>query len=155
MIALAGLTACSASNSVGPDGGLVPTVRVLFIGNSYTSVNDLPSVVVKLGEATQSPVRFEVAQHTPGGQTWAGQDADAEVDQLIQQGWDVVVLQDQSDQPWLAGGGSASLISLDAKIKATGASTVLYMTWAKRADLAARVGISRFEQDLDANRYYQ
>jgi hypothetical protein len=108
-----------------------PTVRVLFIGNSFTNYNDLPSVLARLGEAPQSPVRFEVAQHTPGGENWQGHDADPRVDELIQEGWDYVVLQDQSVLPfWDLPAVGAALLSLDAKIRATSARTVLFMTWA-------------------------
>ena len=92
------------------DGGMdaadaaAPTQkRVLFIGNSYTGVNDLPSVVAALADTTQSPVRFDVAAHLPGGATWEQHDQDPAVTALLVQGWDFVVLQDQSQQPWLKG----------------------------------------------------
>ncbi len=120
------------SSTPAPDAGTEPpTVRVLFIGNSYTGVNDLPHVVARLAEAPDSPVRFEVGQYTPGGQTWGGHDADPRVDALIAEGWDYVVLQDQSAQPfWDLPDVKAALLSLDAKIRATSARTVLFMTWA-------------------------
>src|SRR5690349_23029933 len=71
-----------ASTGAPPDAGR-PT-RVLFIGNSYTSYNDLPGVLSRLGN-------FEVASRTPGGQTWEGHAADPEVAALIVKGWDYVV----------------------------------------------------------------
>ncbi len=132
------------------DGGdaTEPALRVLFIGNSYTSVNDLPSVIARLGESADPPQRFDVAQYTPGGQTWEGHDADPAVDALIREGWDFVVLQDQSQQPWWGPPLEAkpALLSLDAKIRAASAQTVLYMTWARQGD--------NFYQDMLVDSYY-
>jgi len=65
-----GIDAAGDAGDAGEPAATPPTIRVLFIGNSYTQVNDLPKVVAALGESSQSPVRFEVASHTPGGQTW-------------------------------------------------------------------------------------
>lgn len=138
-----------------PDGGgSSQKLRVLFLGNSYTSFNDLPTVVGSLSRSSQSPVRIEVDQHTPGGQTWEGHDADPEVTALIGKGWDYVVLQDQSDLPWSVPNGiKDALRSLDAKIKAAGAKTLLYMTWAKQEGVVTtRTG--RFTEDVQANLYY-
>src|SRR5258705_7247834 len=101
--------------SPGPDA-TVPHRRVLFIGNSYTYVNDLPGVVAALSREPQSPAWIDVDSHTPGGATWDDHDADPAVDDLIAQGWDVVVLQDQSQEPWLRAAAPPALISLDAKI---------------------------------------
>ena len=134
-----------------------PTVRVLFLGNSYTSVNDLPKVVATLSGADQSPVRFVVDQLTPGGETWEGHDANPAVTELLQKGWDWVVLQDQSEQPWMqAQVIKSALLSLDAKVKAAGAKTALYMTWARQEDPAEPTAASiRFNQDMRVNLYYQ
>ena len=142
--------------AVEPDGSSPPpTLRVLFIGNSYTSVNDLPNVVSTLSQTPLSPVRIAVEQHTPGGQTWEGHNADPKVAELIARGWDYVVLQDQSDQPWVSTSSvKASLRSLDAKIKAVGAKTVLYMTWPKQKGVIT-TSAQRFSQDMLANLYYE
>jgi len=113
-----------------PDGEPSKAVRVLFVGNSYTSTNNLPSVLAKLGSSPQSPMRFVVARHTPGGATWEQHNDSATVDGLIQQGWDFVVLQDQSGQPLLVNEVKKALVALDGKIRAAGARTVLFMTWA-------------------------
>lgn len=139
-----------------PIDAVVPprVVRVLFIGNSYTGNNYLPGVVASLGEADQSPVRFDFAQYQLGGQTWEGHDADPAVDAMIAQGWDFVVLQDQSEQPWAVINVKPALISLDAKIRAAGADTVLFMTWARQS-LGGEVSeIWQFRQDMAVNRYY-
>lgn len=133
-----------------------PTVRVLFIGNSYTWSNGLPAVLVKLGDATQSPVRFEVAQHTPGGARWEQHAVNPTVHQLIAQSWDTVVLQDQSAQAWQRTNWpnvKASLIALDDRIKKAGAKTLLFMTWARRAPIVPGDGV--FEGNASLNNYYE
>src|SRR5262245_4864158 len=113
---------CGPKAAVDPDGGTddagvdaaaAPVVRVLFVGNSYTAVNDLLAVLARLSETAASPVHFEVAQHTPGGRIWEEHDADPAVDALLAEGWDHVVLQDQSEQPWLVSDVKPALVSLD------------------------------------------
>lgn len=142
-----------------PVEGSVPEpkqlLRILFIGNSYTEYNALPTVLAKLSESPQSPISVEVAAHTPGGATWEDHDIDPAVEPLIQKGWDYVVLQDQSQQPWVWSqpGTKPSLISLDEKIKSAGAKTLLYMTWARQE--AATLDPTRFEMDLAVNHYYE
>ncbi|MEY4133508.1 MAG: hypothetical protein RL592_1566, partial [Verrucomicrobiota bacterium] len=73
--------------------------RVLFIGNSYTGVNKLPDVfldVVK-GSGRKEPV---VKSSTPGGRTLKQQLGIVGSMKLIDEGgWDVVVLQGQSQEP--------------------------------------------------------
>ena len=132
----------------GPDATHRRALRVLFIGNSYTGVNDLPNVVARLGESAATPWRFDVGQYTPGGQTLEGHDADPMVDGLIDQGWDYVVLQDQSQQPWWGPplDVKPALLSLDAKIRAASAETVLYMTWARQGN--------DFNQNMLVDSYY-
>jgi hypothetical protein len=138
-----------ASLAGAADADAARPTRVLFIGNSYTAVNDLPGVVSRFGG-------FEVAEHTPGGQTWEGHAADPEVAALILKGWDYVVLQDQSDQAFIATTGvKPALQWLDAEIKATGAKTVLYMTWAKHEDGELITEATRFLEDVLLVRYYQ
>jgi hypothetical protein len=53
----AGLAACSQATA-GEDR---PDVAVLFIGNSLTSVNDLPAAVAKVAEAAHDTVRVGMA----------------------------------------------------------------------------------------------
>ena len=56
-LGLAGLAACSQATA-GEDRS---NVAVLFIGNSLTSVNDLPAVVAKVAEAARDSVRVGMA----------------------------------------------------------------------------------------------
>ncbi len=130
------------------------SLRVLFIGNSYTAVNDLPSILQTLGESPISNFTFEVAKHTPGGQTWEGHDRDPEVDAKISEGWDFVVLQDQSQQAFDTRNIKASLRSLEAKVRAVGAEPILFMTWAR--DLALFDAPREiFRQNMLLTQYYE
>jgi hypothetical protein len=129
-------------------------LRVLFIGNSYTAGNGLPDLLAKLGQDILSPVSFSVAQHTPDGATWEDHDADPAVGRLIQRRWDYVVLQDQSEQPWLHRGAiKPALLSLDAKIQRSGAKSRLFMTWARRA--SAQKTPTRLVMNEAVNHYYE
>jgi hypothetical protein len=141
----------AAPEDAGGDAG-VPRdpLRVLFIGNSYTQANELPAVVAALSRDADSPWQITVERHTPPGQTWFGHDVDPVVTELIARGWDFVVLQDQSQQPWSTFGVTSALVSLDGKIRAAGAETVLYMTWARDLD-----GATGFRMNADVNRYYE
>ncbi len=71
---------------------------ILFIGNSYTAVNDLPNWVRLIGSSQGDT--FEVFSHTPGGRTFSGHSTDPQVlDMFRQKNYDVVVLQEQSQMP--------------------------------------------------------
>ncbi len=74
------------------------TMRVLFLGNSYTANNNLPNLVQQLGAGQGKTVIVD--SHTPGGQTFGQHHQDATSLQKIRQGnWDAVVLQEQSQIP--------------------------------------------------------
>ena len=104
---------------------------MLFIGNSFTYVNDLPKMVAELAKAgNQRPIHF--MQVTPGGCTLEKHWKDGKALAAIQsRKWDFVVLQEQSRGPLL---NKDSMFDfgkkLDAEISKQGAKTLLYMTWA-------------------------
>ena len=164
-VALAALGACPRGDDLRPTFELPSTseppppvrpprvVRALFLGNSYTYVNDLPGVITRLADNARSPVRFETGMLAPPGQTWEGLDADPMVDTLLGQAWDVVVLQDQSEQAWTVDGIKPALVRLAGEITATGARTVLYMTWARAPRPGG--GAREFAQMMALNRYYE
>lgn len=106
-------------------------LKVLFVGNSFTARNDLPGLIGRLAEARGK--RLEHRLISAGGaslrQHWnAGAARTA-----IQEGrYDRVVLQEQSTLPVKNAGRMHENVRLfDAAIKAAGATTVLYMTWAR------------------------
>src|SRR5437763_768599 len=106
-------------------------IRVLFIGNSYTSTNDLPWMIEQLARAGKQPVLTH-ASLTPGGVTSQQHWETGEAKKLIaSQPWDFVVLQEQSTLPLSQPQRTVEYVRrLHALIKPTGAKTVLYLTWA-------------------------
>ena len=125
-------------------------MRVAFVGNSYTYFNDLPGTFTNLSAALHTPVVVEHQQVTPPGSSifqhgnvslQMGLDTLA----MLQQSWDFVVLQDQSETP---GGGrdtdsslppgvgkALSVAALSSfflpALKSAGARAVLYSTWGR------------------------
>ena len=74
------------------------TLRVLFLGNSYTASNNLPSLCQQFAEAEGNVLITD--SNTPGGQTLISHSTNSTSLQKISQGnWDYVVLQDQSQVP--------------------------------------------------------
>ena len=71
--------------------------RVLFVGNSYTEVNDLPLLVQQVAQSAGN--RLEYQSNTPGGCTFSQHCANESMSLICQGGWDVVVLQEQSQLP--------------------------------------------------------
>jgi hypothetical protein len=109
------------------------TLRVLFIGNSYTYGNDLPSLIAQLLSARE--IKLEHVSVTPGGATLEKHWADGKaLAAICTQKWDYVVLQEQSTRPIRdreAMFKAARL--LHAEIVKAGAKTLLYETWAAKA----------------------
>src|SRR5262245_21382149 len=75
-----------------------PAMRVLFVGNSYTSVNDLPRMFAAL--AASGGRNVVTMMQAPGGELLQGHANDPHaLAMLDQRGWDFVVLQEQSQVP--------------------------------------------------------
>ena len=110
-----------------------PPMKVLFIGNSYTSVNDLPSLVVGLAEAAGGR-KIETDQHLPGGCTFERHVKDKKaIEKIRERKWDVVVLQEHSLQPILNRESMHKYARiLHEEISKQGAKTVFYLTWARQ-----------------------
>src|SRR5579871_2529833 len=76
--------------------GTRQTVRVLFIGNSYTYVNNVPRLVEAIASSLPGPC-VESAMIAIGGASLAGHWETDSVARRIREGrWTSVVLQDQS-----------------------------------------------------------
>lgn len=108
---------------------------VLFLGNSYTYVNDLPGVVAAMGKAGKAKMKTQ--SYTAGGATllefWEEAEH-AKARELVKQGgFDYVILQDQSVTPctspqWtLKFGGKWAHLARYGKSK-----PVFFLTWAHR-----------------------
>jgi len=117
--------------------------RVLFIGNSYTAVNDLPAIFGAIIKNIGNPVPVITAV-TPGGQNFKGHLAYAATQAAINAGdWDVVVLQDQSQEPAFAeidAQNRADMVQGAAelcrriRLKSPNARIFFYETWARHAN---------------------
>jgi len=123
-------------------------VRVLFIGNSYTYVNDLPGLVAQL--LAPRGIQLEHESVTPGGATLEKQVKDGKAIAAIAQGkWDFVVLQEQSTRPFTQPEAMfAAARLLQAEIAKTGAKTLLYETWATKAAPAEQAKLTEAYESL-------
>ena len=72
------------------------TTRALFIGNSYTSVNNLPDLVSQMYSAAGETLEYSMS--APGGCTFQ-QHCSVSLPYVQQGDWDYVVLQEQSQLP--------------------------------------------------------
>ena len=117
--------------------------RVLFIGNSYTGVNQLPAV---FGEVVKSATHASplIKSATPGGQTLHQQLGQKPSLELIDEGnWDVVVLQGNSLEAAAAETydnvraeflDAAGKLCERVRAKSPKAKIYFYETWARHAD---------------------
>jgi len=120
---------CSAAS---PDNACT---RVLFIGNSYTSVNNLPATFAALVATRGRAVYTEMI--APGGVRLADHAASVEVLEKIRSGhWNYVVLQEQSQIPSVEQSRQGQLFPaarlLVNEIRHAGARPVFYETWARK-----------------------
>lgn len=77
-----------------------PTLRVLFVGNSLTYVNNLPRMVQAIAEAQPDGPHIETATFTaPGGRLEARWEDGAAQKVLRDRHWDALVLQEASGLP--------------------------------------------------------
>lgn len=117
--------------------------NVLFIGNSYTGVNDLPSLVKNVAFSLGDTIYTD--SNTPGGYTFNLHSTNATTLSKIGQGtWDYVILQAQSQEPSFPPSQVASqtypyAASLVNAIREANSCTepVFYMTWGRKNGDAA------------------
>src|SRR5436189_5198274 len=75
--------------------------RVLFLGNSYTAVNNLPQLVHDVALSAGDTLVFD--SNTPGGYQLINHSTDATSQaKIMTGGWDYVVIQGQSQEPIVA-----------------------------------------------------
>ena len=111
------------------------TLRVLFIGNSHTYMNDVPALFANLSQSGGHVVVTDMS--APGGYSLEQHTADATTLSKIAQGtWDYVVLQEQSQYPVIEYCRDSSMCPaarlLDSLIHFYSEQTALYMTWGWR-----------------------
>jgi hypothetical protein len=125
-------------------------LKLLFIGNSFTARNDLPGLIAQLAAARGKNLEHRLI--SAGGASLRTHWNAGEALKAIQEGqYDHVVLQEQSTLPVKNAQRMHENVRLfDEAIKAAGARTALYMTWARQnapesqqAITDAYVGIGR------------
>lgn len=75
-----------------------PAQRILFIGNSRTDANNLPSILENIIDCATSPYHYETVSYTPGGYTFEEHYSSPAVHHLLNQKWDYVILQGGSPE---------------------------------------------------------
>jgi hypothetical protein len=109
--------------------------RVLFIGNSYTFVNDLPATLTALAKSGDH--RIETGMAAEGGMTLTNHvDAANTANQISSSPWDFVVLQEQSQIPSVKQFRIDQMYpaarTLVRKIENAGAEPLFFIPWAHR-----------------------
>lgn len=109
--------------------------RVLFLGNSYTYVNDLPDTFAKLARSGGHQV--ETGMVAQGGWTLTDLLNSGDVSDALATGpWDYVVLQEQSQIPSVEWSRTNEMYpsarSLVWNIRNANATPVFFLTWAHR-----------------------
>ncbi len=138
-----------------PPPAATPCLRVLFIGNSYTYVNDLPATFAELARGGGHPV--ETGMEATGGATLADHVAGTTTAELLRSArWDTVVLQEQSEIPSVERLRVAAMDpaarTLVGRVQASGADPMFLVTWAHRDGWPENglLGYGRMQDALDA-----
>jgi hypothetical protein len=126
-----------AADCCTPDAG--PTaLHILFIGDSYTYVNDLPGMLTKIAATAGTPPTITTGEVVQGGATlqdqWEGGVAPATIQE---RGWTHVVLQGQSVEPLFGPDAGSTFFQYAQQfgdlIVDAGAQPTLFVTWARAA----------------------
>jgi hypothetical protein len=110
------------------------TIRVLFVGNSYTYADDIPWITKQLASSAGESKTLDVEMIAPLGATLQSHWEIGEVTRRLHEGkWDYVVLQEQSTRPIEQPETTQEYARLlDSEIKKVGAKTVLFVTWPRQ-----------------------
>lgn len=108
--------------------------KVLFLGNSYTDVNDLPQLVHDVAQSAGDTLIFD--RHTPGGYRLIDHSLNTTSrSKIMTGGWDYVVIQGQSQEPITQYGnftqGAGALYSLTKEYNSC-AVIMPYITWGRK-----------------------
>jgi hypothetical protein len=129
----------------------LPT-RILFIGNSYTSRNQLPRLVADIAAGAERPRDVQFEAIVAGGASlrrhWNGGVAQKALEASP---WNFVVLQEQSTLPLKNAKRYHENVRLfDAEITKRGAKTVLYLTWSRQQSPTSQTDITRAVEEIGA-----
>lgn len=108
------------------------TRKVLFLGNSYTYVNDLPNMISELAASVGDVLVYD--SHLIGGYTLEDHFASTiSLNKILSQNWDYIVLQEQSQRPAfiIPSGFMNGFNKLTTFIKSNKpcAQVISFMTW--------------------------
>lgn len=120
--------------------------EVLFLGNSYTYVNNLPQLIKDIALANGDTLVFD--SNCPGGHTFQNHFNNAtSLSKINAQGWDCVILQAQSQEPSFSPAQVASqtlpyAVKLDSAIQQNNActETIFFETWGRKNGDASNCG---------------
>jgi hypothetical protein len=144
LIATWGCSPAISCNSLFSSG---PCTRILFIGNSFTYVNDLPTMFANLAGSGGYPV--ETGMSAQGGWTLANHvNSPDTANALNSSKWNYVVLQEQSEIPSVPLSRTQEMYPaariLVRAIRNAGAKPIFFETWAHSDGLPAN-GMQIFE----------
>ena len=128
LVAIVALAVSGASSSS------QPRLRVLFVGNSLTATNDLPSRVQAIARSV-GELDLEVGSYTPGGYALEDHWADGRARALVESGdWDVVVFQQGPSSLPSSGVNLREWTATWARtVRAHGGRSALLTVWPERA----------------------
>lgn len=112
--------------------------KILFLGNSYTAVNNLPLEVFTLALSLDDSIYYD--SYAPGGYRLMNHATDATtLAKISKEDWDFVVIQAQSQEPsWRPSQVATEVLPyatiLNDSIKSNNActETIFYMTWGRK-----------------------
>ena len=121
-------------------------LKVLFLGNSYTYVNNLPQLIHDIALANGDTLVFD--SNCPGGHTFNNHFNNAtSISKINSQAWDNVILQAQSQEPSFSPAQVEAqtlpyAIKLDSIIQHNNncTETVFYETWGRKNGDASNCG---------------
>jgi hypothetical protein len=150
---------CASVALVFPGGGRASdldareTMRVLFVGNSYTRFNDLPRMVGELSRSTPAGPRLQTSRETQGGYDLRRHWNRRRVRQRIERGrFDAVVIQGHSLAPIRQQDRTSEYARrFSQHVQASGARMILFQTWARhpRSRVYRRYGLRGPGEMLD------
>ncbi len=75
-----------------------PVKNILYIGNSFTFINDVPMLVNAILDSTKLPYQYKATQKVVGGATLKNHWNNPDVQQALTKKWDLVIIQPQSTE---------------------------------------------------------
>ncbi|CAN5231539.1 hypothetical protein BH09BAC5_BH09BAC5_21250 [soil metagenome] len=113
-------------------------IHTLFLGNSYTYTNNMPSILQSLALERGDSINWD--SNTPGGYTFQNHTQDANsISKINSRQWNFVILQGQSqepslDTPYVATNVFPYAHQLDSLIQQNDSctQTIFFMTWGRK-----------------------